>query len=411
MRRRLLWGVLGVLLWSVPLGPTGAIGLDRRTDPQPDPLMEAATHSVEAWRLPAGGGSLVVGVIRGGRTLVIGRGEAGRPDGGPPDGRTLFQIASLTKPFTGTIMADLMREGRVAPTDPVQRHLRRLGPLPVAHVPDYNGRPIRLRDLATHTAGLPNVPETPRFSWNRLEDPRNPYKQLSRGELASWLSGYRLPVPPGERFSYSNAGMSVLGEALAAAAGQPYETLLKRLVTDRFGLRDTTLQLTAEQRARKAAGHARGRIVPDWEAPAMLPAFGLYSSADDLLRWLAANLGDCRAGPAAGPNGRGCVPSVAATLGLAQAVQVDGRSLVDPGSLGSGAMALGWFVAWATDGTPIHWHSGSTGGFNAYIAFSKAHDWGVVALTNSDPDQAAADHAVIDLVHRLEARPEVASLP
>jgi D-alanyl-D-alanine-carboxypeptidase/D-alanyl-D-alanine-endopeptidase len=74
-------------------------------------------------------------------------------------------------------------------------------------------------------------------------------------------------------------------------------------------------------------------------------------------------------------------------------------------------MALGWFVAWATDGTPIHWHSGSTGGFNAYIAFSKAHRWGVVALTNSDPDQVTADHVVIDLVRRLEARPEVASLP
>ena len=398
MRRRLLWGVLCLLLWSVPFGPTGAIGLDRISDR----LVDDLTRAVEDRRPPAGAGSLVVGVIRDGRTLVVGRGDAGRPDGGPPDGRTLFQIASLTKPFTGTIMAELMREGRVDPADPLQRHLRRVGPVPVAHVPEYEGRPIRLRDLATHTAGLPNVPETPRFSWSRLEDPRNPYKPLSRGELALWLSGYHLPVPPGVRFSYSNAGMSVLGEALSAAADQPYETLLKRVVTDRFGMRDTTLHPTAEQRARKAAGHARGRIVPDWEAPAMLPAFGLYSSADDLLRWLSANLGDCPAGAAAGPEGHGCAPPVAATLALAQAVQVDGRSLAEPGSLGSGAMALGW---------PIHWHSGSTGGFNAYIAFSKAHRWGVVALTNSDPDQVTADHVVIDLVRRLEARPEVASLP
>ncbi|PWC79517.1 beta-lactamase [Azospirillum sp. TSH64] len=407
MRHGLLWGALCLLLWSVPLGPTGAIGLDRA----PDPLVDAVTRAVEERQPAVGTGSLVVGVIRDGRTLVVGRGDAGRPDGGPADGRTLFQIASLTKPFTGTIMADLMREGRIDPADPLQRHLRRVGAVPVSHVPDYDGRPIRLRDLATHTAGLPNVPETSRFSWSRLEDPRNPYKPLSRGELALWLSDYRLPVPPGLRFSYSNAGMSVLGEALAAAAGQPYETLLKRVVTDRFGLRDTTLHPTAEQRMRKAAGHARGRTVPDWEAPAMLPAFGLYSSADDLLRWLSANLGDCPGAAAVGPDGHGCAPPVAATLALAQSVQVDGRSLADPGSLGSGAMALGWFVAWATDGTPIHWHSGSTGGFNAYIAFSKAHRWGVVALTNSDPDQVTADHVVIDLVRRLEARPEVASLP
>ncbi|PWC33029.1 serine hydrolase [Azospirillum sp. TSO35-2] len=402
MRRALVLVAWCLALWSVPLGPTGAIGFD--------PLRDAVTRVVEDRLSSAGPGALVVGMVRDGHRLVVGRGDAGRTDGGPPDGRTLFQIASLTKPFTGTIMAELVREGRVDPADPLDRHLHRVGSVPVAQAPAFDGRPIRLRDLATHTAGLPNVPETSRFSWNRLEDPRNPYKPLSRGELASWLAGYRLPVPPGVRFSYSNAGMAVLGEALSAAAGQPYETLLKRVVTDRFGMADTTLRPTAEQRARKAVGHAHGGSVPDWEAPAMQPAFGLYSTADDLLRWLEANLGDCPTNAAGGVAGAGCAPGVAATLALAQSVQVDGRTLADPGSLGGGAMALGWFVAWADDGTPIHWHSGSTGGFNAYIAFSKAHRWGVIALTNSDPERVTADRVVIDLVRHLEARPEVASL-
>lgn len=418
MRRRLLLVMVSLLAWSVPPGATGAIGLDPAVapavGPMRDALGDALIRAVEARQPPAGAGSLVVGVIRDGRSVVVGRGDAGRPDGGPPDGRTLFQIASLTKPFTGTIMAELVREGRVDPADPLERHLHRIGPVPVAHMPAYDGRPVRLRDLATHTAGLPSVPETPRFSWSRLEDPYNPYKPLSRGDLALWLSGYRLPMPPGKRFSYSNVGMAVLGEALSAAAGQPYERLLKRVTTEPFGLRDTTLHPTAEQRTRKAAGHARGRSVPDWEAPAMLPAFGLYSTVDDLLRWLSANLGDCP-GSAAGPDGRGCSPDAAATLELAQSVQVDGRSLAEPGALGMGAMALGWFVAWADDGTPIHWHSGSTGGFNAYIAFSRTHRWGVVALTNSDPDQVAADRVAIDLARRLarglEVGPEVASLP
>lgn len=264
------------------------------------------------------------------------------------------------------------------------------------------------------------MPETPRFSWSRLEDPRNPYKPLTREEVASWLSGFSLPVPPGTRFRYSNVGMAVLGEALSAASGTSYETLLKRVVTDRFGMKDTTLRPSAEQRARKAVGHARGQIVPDWEAPAMQPSFGLYSTADDLLRWLSANLGDCvpeggkpsnanpAANPAASPAGTGCDAGTAATLALAQSVQVDGRSLSDPGVLGQGSMALGWFVAWADDGSPILWHSGSTGGFNAYIAFSRAHRWAVVALTNSDPDRVAADSVVTDIVRRFEARQEAA---
>jgi len=392
--RRAWVGVLGVLaLWSIPLGPIEAVGYD--------PLRETVSALVDDRLATAGPGGLVVGVIRDGRSLVVGRGDSGRPDGAPPDGRTLFQIASLTKPFTGTIMAELIRTGRVGAGDPLERHLTR-----ASHVPDYAGRPIRLRDLATHTAGLPNVPETPRFSWSRLEDPRNPYKPLSRDEVASWLSGYSLPVSPGTRFRYSNVGMAVLGEALSAASGLSYETLLKRVVTERFGMKDTTLRLSAEQRGRKAVGHARGRAVPDWEAPAMQPSFGLYSTADDLLRWLHANLGDCRTA-----SGGACDAGTEATLALAQSVQVDGRTLEDPGALGPGAMALGWFVAWADDGTPILWHSGSTGGFNAYIAFSRAHRWAVVALTNSDPDRVTADTVVTDIVRRFEARAEVAAIP
>lgn len=382
-------------LWSAPLASIDAVGYD--------PLREAVSDLVDDRLALAGPGGLVVGVIHDGRSLVIGRGDSGRPDGGPPDGRTVFQIASLTKPFTGTILAEMIRTGRVAASDPLERHLAR-----ASHVPDYDGRPIRLRDLATHTAGLPNVPETPRFSWNRLDDPRNPYKPLTRDEVASWLSGYSLPVSPGTRFRYSNVGMAVLGEALSAASGASYETLLKRVVTERFGMKDTTLRLSAEQRGRKAVGHARGSTVPDWEAPAMQPSFGLYSTADDLLRWLRANLGDCGATGAGGSGG--CDAGTAATLALAQSVQIDGRALADSGTLGQGAMALGWFVAWAGDGSPIFWHSGSTGGFNAYIAFSRAHRWAVVALTNSDPDRVTADGVVTDIVRRFEVRSEVAAV-
>ncbi len=391
--RRLWIGVPWALaLWSAPLAPLDAGGYD--------PLREAVSALLDDRLALAGPGSVVVGVIRDGRRLVIGRGDSGRPDGGPADGRTLFQIASLTKPFTGTILAEMIRTGRVAAADPLERHLARASP-----VPTYDGRPIRLRDLATHTAGLPNVPETPRFSWNRLDDQSNPYKPLTRDEVRSWLSGYSLPVSPGTRFRYSNVGMAVLGEALAAAAGTSYETLLKRVVTERFGLGDTTLRLSPEQQRRKAVGHARGAVVPDWEAPAMQPSFGLYSTADDLLRWLSANLGGCGA-----REGGGCDAAATATLALAQAVQVDGRALADPGALGQGAMALGWFVAWAGDGSPILWHSGSTGGFNAYIAFSRAHRWAVVALSNSDPDRVTADGLVTDIVRRFEARAEMAAV-
>lgn len=374
------------LVFAVAVGlgpPATAAGPDRLRDTVAA-VVETRLAEVE----PEGG--LVVGVIARGRTLVLGYGSTGRRDGGRPDGRTVFQIASLTKPFTGTILAELIRAGAVAATDPLGRHLRR-----APHVPAYQGRPIRLVDLATHTAGLPNVPETPNFSWSRLEDPYNPYKPLTAAEVDAWLAGYELPVPPGTRFRYSNVGMAVLGEALSTAAGASYEDLLKRIVTEPFAMRDTTLRLTSEQRARKAVGHARGAEVPDWEAPAMLPSFGLYSTADDLLKWLRANMGDCPGG---------CGADTVGTLALAQTVRVQGPALDDSGTLGQGAMALGWFVAWARDGTPIYWHSGATGGFNAYMALSRAHRWAVVALTNTDPDRTVADKVATGILREFEER-------
>ena len=354
-----------------------------------DPLHDTVARIAERRLAEVGNGGLVVGMVRDGRSLVVGLGSTGWPDGAVPDGRTVFQIASLTKPFTGTILAELIRTGRVRPGDPLRRHLHS-----VARVPEFDGRPIRLVDLVTHTAGLPNVPETPTFSWSRLADPHNPYKPLTPAEVDRWLAGYELATAPGTRFSYSNVGMAVLGEALEQASGASYGQLLRRVVTERFGLADTTLTLDADQRARKAVGHARGQPVPDWEAPAMLPSFGLYSTADDLVRWLRVNLGDCPGG---------CSDDAVQTLALAQSVQVEGTALSDPGTLGQGAMALGWFVARAGDGTPILWHSGSTGGFNTYIALSRAHRWGVVALTNSDPDHVVADKTAIDLLRLFEA--------
>ncbi len=357
----------------------------------PDRL-RAAVASVAEARItelePQSG--LVVGAIVQGRTEVLGYGAMGQSNPTQPDGRTLFQIASLTKPFTGAILAELIRSGAVAANDPLDRHLHL-----ARHVPLYQGRPIRLVDLATHTAGLPNVPETPNFSWARLEDPRNPYKPLTPAEVDAWLSGYELPVQPGTRFRYSNVGMAVLGEALSKVAGTSYEDLLKRIITERFAMTDTTLRLTPEQQSRKAVGHARGKEVPDWEAPAMQPSFGLYSTTDDLLKWLRINMGDCPGG---------CSNDVVNTLALAQTVQVQGTALADSGALGHGAMALGWFVDWARDGTPIYWHSGATGGFNSYMAFSRAHRWAVVALTNNDPDRVVADKVATDLLKKFEER-------
>lgn len=374
----------GVATMGTPLDALAVAGRESDSD-------RGITALLDQHLAGAGPGAVVVGMVSDGKVSVVGRGDPDRPDGGPADGRTLFQIASLTKPLTGSLMARMMVRGDITADDPLYRHLDL--------IPPAAGRPpVRLIDLATHTGGLPSVPETGQFSWSRLADPRNPYKPLSRSEVRHWIAGYQPAVPRGTRFVYSNVGMALLGEALARVAGVDYAALLEREITAPLGMTDTVLTLNAGQKGRKATGHAAGQPVPDWEAPAMQPSFGVYSTVDDMLRWLRANLGNCGERP--------CSPELTQALTLAQVPLRQGRALFDPGALGDGAMALGWFVAPAGDGTSILWHSGSTGGFNSYIALSPSHGWAVVALAGTDPKKVVADQVVKDLVGMLRARSE-----
>jgi CubicO group peptidase (beta-lactamase class C family) len=252
--------------------PQGVVGLDAV-----DLLAERAMRSGRRV-------GLVIGSLVGSEQRVVGYGRVRAGAQGLPDGGTIFEIGSVTKVFTGLLLADLAERGMVGLDDPL------VGYLPAGvRVPSLGGRQITLGDLASHAGGLPRDPKGMLRRW--LGDRRNPYAQLSAEELYASLARTRLRRRPGERVKYSNLGAGLLGDALARAAGQPYQELVRERICLPLGMRDTVVTPIGEQAARLAIGHTRrGRPLPPFQIPTLVGAGGLRSTAADMLCLLRANL-------------------------------------------------------------------------------------------------------------------------
>ncbi len=225
--------------------------------------------------------ALVIGVIRDGETVVRGYGEIAKGSGKEPDGDTLMRIGSITKAFTGQTLASLVADGTVNFADPLQD---RLGW--DVKIPEGGGKKVRLIDLATHSSGLPREAEG-----TEGEDATS---DRSKEDYVKALASDPLLFPPGTGILYSNFGFDMLAQALGNAAGKPYPELLKERVLDPAGLKDTRFDLTEADKARTMQGHSFDGspmpIIPT--SPLIVGAGGLYSTANDMLRWLDWHLGD-----------------------------------------------------------------------------------------------------------------------
>lgn len=327
----------------------------------------------ETWRIPSdaairdllvervdaeqNGVGIVVGVIDDEGRRVVAHGALAEGDPRPLGGDTVFEIGSITKVFTCLLLADMAERGEVALDDPAARYL----PASV-DVPERGGRQITLIDLATHRSGLPRWPDDIAPGELSPKDWSNPYADYTAGQLHAFLAGYKLGRDIGAAHAYSNLGMGLLGRALAHRAGLDFETLVRQRVTEPLGMADSAIALTPDQAARFAIGydHAR-RPVAAWEMPTFAGAGALHSTADDMLSFLAAELG-----------------FVETPLRAAMAAQLEPRRPSDAGYI----QALGWRIDSEPAGE-IVWHGGATGGFRCFALFDLSRRAGVVMLTNS----------------------------
>lgn len=312
-------------------------------------------------RVPA----LILGAVRDGQTAVFGFGETSDGSGKEPDGNTMLRIGSITKAFTGQALAGLVSQGAVKLTDRLQD---RLG-WPVK-VPERDGRPIRLIELATHTSGLPREVE------RSPGPPDDPFRTLTQEAYIKGLQSDPLLFTPGSGGLYSNFAFDLLAAALASSAGKPYDQLLKEIVLDPAEMKDTVLALRDGDAARVMQGHFfDGKAMPSVRATSVMAgASSLYATANDILRWLAWHLDRFS------PQG-----TEVRLLDHAAYVPRDGLKPVsgfdEAGHMD--AMGLGWIVMAPKGNRPlILQKAGGLQGIFSYSAFAPTRGVGVFAAIN-----------------------------
>lgn len=301
---------------------------------------------------------IVVGLLEpDGRTRILAWGDPG--SGQPPlDGNSVFEIGSITKVFTSTVLADMVLKGEVALDDPVQKYL----PAGVL-VPSRGGKQITLGALSEQNSGLPRLPTN-----LHPKDPSNPYADYTPEDLYAFLSGYELPRDPGASFEYSNLGVGLLGHVLSLRAGTSYEEMVREGVWKPLGMLQTAITLSPSMKEHLAVGHdAGGEEVPNWDLDALAGAGAIRSTAVDMLKFLSANV-HTETGP----------------LGKAMALAHRERA---PAGAPNLKIGLNWISLHAGSDTVV-WHNGGTAGYRTFAGFVPSREIGVVVLTNSGGEGA-----------------------
>ena len=291
--------------------------------------------------------SLSAARLQDGTVTYAGLGDAG--GGTPPTPQTAFELGSITKTFTGLLLADGVDRGELRLDAPLSTYLTELAETPVGD--------RTLLELATHTAGVPAFPDPAApLVLARGVGNTNTYAGTTDDVIASlrWTT-----IDERGQYAYSNLGMTLLGYAEARAAGTAdWPTLATQRLLQPLGMTHTTFALTADAVPAGAAPptNDNGWPAAHWYGPAFAPAgSSTWTTAEDLMRYAQAVL-DGRA---------------------------PGMKALDPVlPIPGGQIGLAWHER-ERDGATITWHNGGTGGYRTILALDRERRQAVLILGNS----------------------------
>lgn len=309
--------------------------------------------------------AIVIGVITPNGTQVSAYGNISKENPTPVDGNTAFDIASVSKTFVATVLADLVDQGLVKLSDPLEMYL----PSNVT-VPSYNGYKITLGDLATHSSGLPYQPS----GWIVN-------KHYTTPQVYEFLSNSTFEDEPGTVAKYSNLGMGMVGHALSLKMGVTLEQLIDDRIFKVLGMNSSGIAMNATGisipeniKPILAVGHMAGNESGLMFLPEAVQGAGaIYSTANDLLKYVSANIGliDTKINPAMEETHSIRLPFYE--------LQVP---FPDPSGNESAPYAyvgLSWFST-TNLGTQVVWHNGGIDGYSSFVGFNPSKQIGLVML-------------------------------
>ena len=315
---------------------------------------------------------IVVGIITPNGTQVSGYGNISDLNSTRVDGNTVFDIASISKTFVAIILADMVNQGLVNLNDPIEAYL----PPDRVTVPSYEGHKITLENLATHTSGLPDFP----VGWIRNHS-------YTPQQVYDFVSNTNLTGIPGTKSSYSDIGMGLLGHILALKEGISFDQLVRDRILNVLGMDSTGMRMIDSEisvpnaiKSRFAQGHIAGKVINLEFIPDTIQSAGaMYSTANDLMKYLSANIGLIQTT---------VDDSIHETYLIRNSFgqSSENESLKD-------YIGLGWTVT--TDfGKEVIWHTGSIDGYTSIIGFNPSKQIGLVILCGCNYDDFSAKEMI-----------------
>jgi CubicO group peptidase (beta-lactamase class C family) len=353
--------LLSRILW-LAMAMTSLVPMAGRS--APIPLSEAAASVAKPLRR----GTIVTAELVGDAPPQYAASGKLEPADTPPE-KVIFEIGSISKVFTGVLLELAVLDKKVT-LDTTLREV--LGEKQAFADPAVAA--ITLRQLITHTSGLPRLPK----NLNSEKDHANPYAHYDRAMLDVAVAEQKLEGKPPFDSSYSNFGVGLLGDILSRLYGESWEQLVRERITEPLGMTDTAVTLTDEQEKRFAPpyGGTKSKDARRWTFAALAGAGALRSTAADMVKF-----GEALLAPEKTP--------------LKEALTLVQQSQTSDGEIGLAIMLN------KIDGHEVHWHSGATAGYQALLQTVPATRTVRVVLTNNFSVEPAA---VVNAARNEKAR-------
>lgn len=293
--------------------------------------------------------NLAIGILHADKAITYGYARVDSNNLSIPSSKSLFEIGSITKTFTATLLAEFILKGNVKADDPVNLYLP--DSIPALQ---YNGKAITLKHLVNHTAGLPRLPINIFLNANSSD----PYSSYTNEKLFYWLKSFQLNKEPGKVYEYSNLGVGLLGVILERIAGKSFESLLLDNICKPLKMKYTMQHNVTGGLVQ--GFDASGKRAEPWSFQALTAAGGIRSCITDMLLYAKAQVNKNR-------------------YLLSEAIQLTHQTTFKNGDT---EVAMGWH-AFSIHQNEYLAHEGQTGGYNSIMIFNTNTGNAVVILVNS----------------------------
>ncbi|MFV9681225.1 PRC family class C beta-lactamase [Pseudomonas sp. NY15367] len=347
----------------------------------------AAKSMMQAYAIPG----MAIAISHKGQQHFFEYGVASRESDQLVDRHTLFELGSISKLFTATLGAYAEARGTLNLSDNASQYLPALQGSAFDH--------ISLLDLATYTAGgLPL----------QFPDAVGNEKQM-----LAYYRNWQAVYPPGTQRLYSNPSIGLFGHLAAASLAEPFQKLMEQDLLPQLGMQESYVQIPAEQMARYAWGYRDDKAVRVTPGAMDAEAYGLKSTAADMLRFIEANLhpnelpAPLHQAISATHRGYYQVGDMTQALGWERYTYPISLEKLQAGN--SAEMALQpqtverFSVPKPADGDLLLNKTGSTNGFGAYILLLPARDTGLVILANRNYPNAERVRLALQILTTLQA--------